>query len=41
VNLYIEKNEEEFQRFLQTFVQDIWTLLTKTGLEPNKVRRCR
>ena len=36
VNLYIEKNEEEFQRFLQTFVQDVWTLLTKTGLEPNK-----
>ena len=36
VNLYIEKNEEEFQRFLQIFVQDVWTLLTKTGLEPNK-----
>lgn len=36
VNLYIEKNEEEFQRFLQTFVQDVWTLLTKTGQEPNK-----
>ena len=36
VNLYIEKNEEEFQRFLQTFVQDVWTLLTKTGLESGK-----
>ena len=36
VNLYIEKNEEEFQRFLQTFVQDVWTLLTKTGLESSK-----
>lgn len=38
VNLYIEKNEEEFQRFLQTFVQDVWTLLTKTGLESGKDR---
>tara|TARA_B110000977_G_scaffold100003_1_gene131240 strand:+ start:15818 stop:18799 length:2982 start_codon:yes stop_codon:yes gene_type:complete len=36
VNLYIEKNEEEFQRFLQTFVQDVWQLLTKTGLESSK-----
>jgi exportin-2 (importin alpha re-exporter) len=36
INLYIEKNEEEFQRFLQTFVGDVWTLLTKTGMEPNK-----
>ena len=36
VNLYIEKNEEEFQRFLQTFVQDVWTLLTKTGAGAEK-----
>ena len=36
VNLYIEKNEEEFQRFLNTFVQDVWVLLTKTSLESTK-----
>jgi exportin-2 (importin alpha re-exporter) len=36
VNLYIEKNEEEFARFLNTFVQDVWVLLTKTGLESTK-----
>mmetsp|Transcript_11685 Transcript_11685/g.49963 ORF Transcript_11685/g.49963 Transcript_11685/m.49963 type:complete len:1008 (+) Transcript_11685:289-3312(+) len=36
VNLYIEKNEEEFQRFLNTFVQDVWVLLTKTSLESAK-----
>ena len=39
VNLYIEKNEEEFQRFLQTFVQDVWTLLTKTKNPDQKCRR--
>jgi len=36
VNLYIEKNEEEFRPFLQTFVQDVWGLLTKTGVESGK-----
>lgn len=29
INLYIEKFEEEFEKFLQTFVQDVWNLLMK------------
>jgi exportin-2 (importin alpha re-exporter) len=33
INLYIEKYEEEFAKFLPAFVQDVWTLLAKTGLE--------
>ena len=36
VNLYIEKNEEEFQRFLRRSCRTCGTLPTKTGLEPNK-----
>ena len=27
INLFMEMNEEEFKDYLQTFVQDIWTLL--------------
>ncbi len=27
INLFMEMNEEEFAKFLQTFVQDVWTLL--------------
>ena len=38
INLYVEKNEEEFQRFLQTFVGDAWRLLTRTGLDPRRDR---
>lgn len=34
LNLYIEKYEEEFAPFLPVFVQDIWTLLSKTSNEP-------
>lgn len=36
VNVYIEKNEEEFQSFLQTFATDIWGLLLKVGAQTNK-----
>lgn len=32
INLYMEKNEEEFQGFLSTFVKDVWDLLMKVGL---------
>jgi exportin-2 (importin alpha re-exporter) len=38
INLYVEKNEEEFQRFLQTFVGDAWRLLTRTSLDPRRDR---
>lgn len=27
INLFMEMNEEEFKDYLQTFVQDVWTLL--------------
>jgi|Transcript_930 exportin-2 (importin alpha re-exporter) len=36
INLYIEKNEEEFAPYLQTFVQDVWTLLMATDLATNR-----
>ena len=36
INLYIEKNEEEFAPYLQTFVQDVWTLLMATDLKANR-----
>jgi len=32
-NLFMELNEEEFAKFLQTFVQDVWVLLTKVSLD--------
>ena len=38
VNVYIEKNEEEFQPYLQTFATDIWGLLLKVGAAANKDR---
>lgn len=36
VNVYIEKNEEEFQSYLQMFAADIWNLLLKVGLQSNR-----
>ena len=36
INLYIEKNEEEFAPYLQQFVQDVWTLLMSTDLATNR-----
>uniref|UniRef100_A0A7S2T0L6 Exportin-2 n=1 Tax=Chloropicon primus TaxID=1764295 RepID=A0A7S2T0L6_9CHLO len=36
VNVYIEKNEEEFEKYLQTFATDIWGLLLKVGAQTNK-----
>lgn len=45
INLFMEMNEEEFKEYLQTFVQDVWTLLitvkqgsgqvTRAVLQPN------
>ena len=34
INLYMEKNEEEFQPFLPTFVTDVWGLLVGLSLTP-------
>ncbi|KAF2074378.1 hypothetical protein CYY_004312 [Polysphondylium violaceum] len=34
INLYTQKYDEEFQNHLQSFVQDVWGLLSKTNSEP-------
>lgn len=36
--LFMEKNEEEFAKFLQTFVQDVWTQLMAVSQRPGQVR---
>eukprot|EP00899_Mesostigma_viride_P021200 jgi/Mesvir1/29081/Mv18387-RA.1 len=36
INLYLEKNEEEFQSFLPTFVTDVWNLLMKVTAKPGQ-----
>jgi len=36
VNLFMEMNEEEFAKYLQTFVTDIWSLLMKVTLKPGQ-----
>ncbi len=33
----MEKNEEEFAKFLQTFVQDVWTQLMVVSQRPGQV----
>ena len=38
LKLQLEKNEEEFAKFLQTFVQDVWALLMTVSLKPGQVR---
>lgn len=40
-NLFMELNEEEFAKYLQTFVQDVWVLLTKVTLDVRQVRNTR
>ena len=35
----MEKNEEEFAKFLQTFVQDVWTQLMAVSQRPGQVPR--
>lgn len=37
INLFMEMNEEEFAKFLQTFVTDVWGLLMKVSLKPGQV----
>lgn len=34
VALYAQKYDEEFQKYLPQFVEDVWSLLSKTGLQP-------
>lgn len=31
INLFMEVNEEEFEKYLQTFVTDVWHLLMQVG----------
>ncbi len=38
INLLMEKEEEDFEKYLGTFATDIWTLLTTVSLEPRQVR---
>ena len=39
INLLMEKEEEDFEKYLGTFATDIWTLLTTVSLEPRQVSR--
>ena len=34
----METSEEEFAKFLQTFVADVWGLLMKVSLKPGQVQ---
>lgn len=36
--LFMERNEEEFAKFLQTFTQDVWTQLMRVSQAPGQVR---
>lgn len=40
INLFMEMNEEEFSKFLGTFVDDVWGQLTRVSLNPGQVRTC-
>ena len=35
--LFIQINEDEFEKYLKTFAQDVWTELTKVSLNPSQV----
>jgi hypothetical protein len=35
--LFMERNEDEFAKFLQTFTQDVWTQLMKVSQAPGQV----
>jgi len=41
INLFMETSEEEFAKYLQTFVADVWGLLMKVSLKPGQVRGSR
>lgn len=36
INLFMETNEEEFQKYLSAFVSDVWQLLMKVSLRPGQ-----
>ncbi|CAM6129189.1 unnamed protein product [Calypogeia fissa] len=38
INLYMEKNEEEFQEYLGQFATDVWSLLMTVSLSPSHDR---
>lgn len=38
INLLMEKEEEDFEKYLPTFAADVWGLLTNVTLEPAQVR---
>lgn len=38
INLLMEKEEEDFEKYLPTFAADVWGLLTGVTLEPAQVR---
>ena len=40
INLFMEMNEEEFKDYLQTFVQDVWTLLIAVKQGSGQVCSC-
>ena len=40
INLFMEMNEEEFKDYLQTFVQDVWTLLVAVKQGSGQVCNC-
>ena len=37
IYLFIQINEDEFEKYLKTFAQDVWTELTKVSLNPGQV----
>ena len=41
INLLMEKEEEDFEKYLPTFAADVWGLLTGVTLQPAQVRAWR
>lgn len=37
IYLFIQINEDEFEKYLKTFAQDVWMELTKVSLNPGQV----
>ena len=40
IYLFIQINEDEFEKYLKTFAQDVWTELTNVSLNPGQVNIC-
>ena len=36
INLFIQINEDEFEKYLKTFAQDVWTQLSAVSLNPGQ-----